>query len=107
MPKTKKIILLVSLFLIPAIVSAVSGEDLYIKNCGKCHGEDRGGKIDVGLAPAISPDLPASYLKQVISDGRDPANSVYYGSNRQNIMPTWKYYLTEGEIEDIVAYLRS
>ncbi len=76
------------------------GKQLYLKNCAVCHGEDARGRV----GPTLNKDFPAirveSFLKQTITGGVD-------GS----VMPAWAKEkggpLTDAEIDDVVAYLRS
>lgn len=76
------------------------GKALFLKNCAICHGDDARGRVGPTLKrdfPGIRVDL---FLKETISNGVD-------GS----VMPAWSKAkggpLTDGEIDDIVAYIRS
>ena len=76
------------------------GKALFSKNCAVCHGEDARGRVGPTLKkdfPAIRADL---FLKGTISDGVKGA-----------VMPAWSKAkggpLTETEIDDIVAFVRS
>jgi mono/diheme cytochrome c family protein len=76
------------------------GKQLFLKNCAVCHGDDARGRV----GPSLSKDFPGIrvdlFLKQTISGGVN-------GS----VMPAWAKDkggpLTDAEIDDLVAFLRS
>lgn len=76
------------------------GKAAFLKNCAVCHGDDARGRVGPTLKkdfPGIRVDL---FLKETISNGVD-------GS----VMPAWSKAkggpLTDAEIDDIVAFIRS
>lgn len=76
------------------------GKALFLKNCAVCHGDDARGRVGPTLKkdfPGIRVDL---FLKETISSGVD-------GS----VMPAWSKTkggpLTDGDIDDIVSFIRS
>lgn len=79
---------------------ATRGKALFSKNCAVCHGDDANGRV----GPTLKKDFPAirvdAFLKETITSGVD-------GS----VMPAWSRTkggpLTDAEIDDIVAYIRS
>lgn len=75
-----------------------NGADLYQRNCLVCHGADGQGRVGATLAkdwPSIRPDLR---IQSTIARGVD-------GS----VMPAWSQEfggpLTQGQINDLVAYI--
>lgn len=76
------------------------GKVLYLKNCAVCHGDEARGR----LGPTLKKDFPGIrvdlFLKETISNGVD-------GS----VMPAWSRAkggpMTDAEIDDVVAYVRS
>jgi mono/diheme cytochrome c family protein len=86
---------------------AANGAKLYKQYCRGCHGEDgRGG------AHTFMPHIhtltkkdyieltPDSYLAEVIAEG-----GAAFG--KSSYMPSWKSKLSEQEIKDIVAHIRT
>lgn len=71
-------------------------ERLVRQDCGACHGMTLRG----GLGPAITPEAVAKYddemLAEIILDGVPDTP-----------MPPWRPLLTPGEVDRIVAYLRT
>jgi mono/diheme cytochrome c family protein len=86
---------------------AANGEKLYVRYCAGCHGKDgRGGAHTfmphVGnlAKKGYIEFLPDSYLFTVIADGGAAVGKNAY-------MPAWKETLSEDEIKDVVAYIRT
>ena len=76
------------------------GKALYLKNCAVCHGDEARGRVGPTLKkdfPGIRVDLA---LKQVIAYG--VAGSVMPAWSKANGGP-----LTDAELDDIVAFVRS
>jgi mono/diheme cytochrome c family protein len=75
-----------------------SGAVLYDQNCAVCHGTQGEGRIGASLAKDWSSIRPDLRVKSVILTGVEDA-----------AMPAWSQAnggpLTEGEIDDIVAYI--
>ena len=88
------------------------GESLYKKHCLKCHGEEGRGRVldwrirdaDGHLPPpplndtARTSHYPTAVLIELIREG-SPAG--------QGKMPAWKGKLTEQEMQDVLAYIKS
>jgi cytochrome c55X len=73
-----------------------SGEDLFSRNCGGCHGYD----LDGGSGPSLFADTLLSkrtdaMLLYTIQNGRPGTR-----------MPPWKALLTDAQIGAIIAYAR-
>src|SRR5579862_6978599 len=83
------------------------GQELFLRYCQGCHGPDGkgGGK---GFMPHVGPlarkdyieNLPDEYLAGVIAEG-----GAFVGKSA--FMPSWKSTLSEQDIEDIVAFIRT
>ena len=72
---------------------------LFSKNCAACHGPDGKGNKSVGTPdftdPAVQKSASNSDLQSAIQKGKG------------GIMPAWSGKLTEDEISELVAYIRS
>ena len=81
----------------------VSGREIYVNTCIRCHGIDGKGATGIQLAPppadltsnAVQNRLDASLFKR-IHDGRP-----------NTAMGAWKYSLSDDEIWDVLAYIRT
>jgi cytochrome c oxidase cbb3-type subunit III len=83
------------------------GQALFLRYCQGCHGPDGkgGGK---GFMPHVGPlarkgyiDLvPDEYLASVIAEGGLAVGKSGY-------MPSWKTTLTEQDIADVIAFIRT
>ena len=104
------------LLLVPAAVLAQSkgdpnrGEDLYIEKCVLCHGSEGQGwdwSKRVEKPPVPIPDLTKvlpqrseQYLFNIVQGGGEAVGKT-------RLMPPFGFQLSEGEIWDIVAYMRT
>jgi cytochrome c6 len=82
---------------LPSIATAQSGTDLYKAKCAMCHGADGSGKAAMGTKPLGSADV------QKMSDA-DLTNAITNGKGK---MPAYKGKLTDAQISDMVAYVRT
>ena len=81
----------------------VSGREIYVNTCIRCHGIDGKGAMGMQLTPppadltseAIQSRLDATLFKR-IHDGK--ANTA---------MGAWKHSLSDDEIWDVLAYIRT
>lgn len=90
--------------------NAAAGKELFKSNCSPCHGESGKGDGPAGQALPVKPaDLGErigtnhysdQYLIDVISKG---GSSV----GKSNFMPAWSGALTDKQIREIVAFLRT
>ena len=83
------------------------GQSLFTKFCAGCHGKDgRGGAhtfmphVDTLTKKGYIEQMPDEYLAFVIAEGGEPAGKSGY-------MPAWKSKLSEQDIRDLVAHIRS
>ncbi len=82
---------------------AVSGREIYVNTCARCHGIDGKGALAARLnpppadltSPTVQSHLDGTLFKR-IHDGK--ANSA---------MGAWNYALTDDEIWDVLAYVRT
>ena len=105
---------LFSLFATEAVAEgdAKAGAELYKTNCARCHGD--GGKGDGPTAEKLKdkvkfPDftnkaavsqLPDDYFVRIITDGGKAIG-------KSPIMPSFGEKLSEGQIKDIITFVRS
>lgn len=87
-----------SLFLVLFLATLMNqevatGEAIYLKKCARCHGAD-GAKGRSGAANLQLSKMEDEMISQIIQNGRKP-------------MPAYKSKLTEDEINDVVAYVKS
>jgi len=83
------------------------GQAIFLQYCQGCHGPDGkgGGK---GFMPHVGPlarkdyieNLPDEYLAAVITEG-----GAYFGKSA--FMPSWKSTLSEQDIADVIAFIRT
>lgn len=85
------------------------GQQIYAKHCAACHGVT--GKGDVAVAtnmPIKPPDLtdgrvmnplPDDFLAKIIGEGGQAVGLSPF-------MPGWKPFLSSGEIQDVIAFIR-
>jgi mono/diheme cytochrome c family protein len=82
---------------------AVTGREIYVHTCIRCHGIDGKGALGIQLvpkptdltSPAVQDRTDASLFKR-IHDGK--ANTA---------MGAWSYALSDDEIRDVLAYVRT
>ena len=84
-----------------------NGREIFLRYCSGCHGPDGkgGGK---GFMPHVGPlaqkgyieDLPDDYLAAAIADGGAAVG-------KSGFMPSWKTTLSEKDIADVIAYIRT
>jgi mono/diheme cytochrome c family protein len=83
------------------------GETIFLQYCQGCHGPDgRGG--GKGFMPHVGPlarkgyieTMPDEYLAAVITEGGLAVGKSAY-------MPSWKTTLTEQDIADVIAFIRT
>jgi mono/diheme cytochrome c family protein len=83
------------------------GEKLYNRYCRGCHGEEGKGDgltfqphIDNLTKKGYIEKLPDSYLLLAITKGGE-------GIGKSNAMPSWEGTLSQQQMFDIIAYIRS
>jgi len=86
---------------------ASRGQVLFLRYCQGCHGPDGkgGGK---GFMPHVGPlarkgyidTMPDEYLETVIAEGG-------LATGKSGYMPSWKTTLTEQDIADVIAFIRT
>lgn len=92
--------------------SAANGKVLYENGCIPCHGADGKGadpSLTVFLRPQTFPDLTACDQTTPEPDSNWKAVIVHGGPYRafSQIMPAFDKSLTDAQINDLIAYLRS
>ena len=83
------------------------GKDLFLRYCQGCHGKDgRGGghtfmpHVNRLTEKGYIDLLPDEYLYQVITEGGQFVGKSGY-------MPSWKTTLTDQDVHDVIAHIRT
>jgi mono/diheme cytochrome c family protein len=89
---------------------AKKGQDLYLEKCVLCHGSEGQGwdwskkvaqpPIPVPDLAKIAPERSNQYLFDVIKDGGEAVGGTKF-------MPPFGFQLSDQDVWDIVAYIRS
>ena len=80
-----------------AVGDPTRGKVVYVANCTRCHGTQTQRQSAVHLAnPILLATASDAFLRLAVEEGRPPTSMV-----------AWKGALTPGQIDDVVAYLRS
>lgn len=81
----------------------VSGREIYVNTCMRCHGIDGKGKTDVRLVPP-----PADLTSTAVQRRLDGALFRHiHGGKPNTAMGAWQHALSDDEIWDVVAYVRT
>lgn len=98
------------LFFIPLLIAPVSravepgeGKRIYTELCQQCHGIDGRGAGAIQLNPPPA-DLTSSDVQDKLDAGL--FKSIHEG-RKNTAMGTWKYALSDEEIRDVIAYIRT
>jgi len=82
---------------------AVSGREIYVNTCIKCHGIDGKGAMGIQLAPP-----PADLTSDSVQNRLDATLFKRIHDGKPNTaMGAWKYSLSDAEIWDVLAYIRT
>ncbi len=84
-----------------AVLAQNSGTDIYKGKCAMCHAADGSGNTPAGKATKTPPFDSPEMLK--MSDAEFIADT----KNGKGKMPAYSGKLSDGEIKDVVAYVRS
>lgn len=99
-----KRILMIALVLVSSVGIASAegaGKNIFASKCSICHGPDGSGKTSMGKALNIA-DLHSATV-QKMSDA-DLKNVITNGKNK---MPAFKGKLTDAQMGDVLAYIRT
>jgi cytochrome c6 len=77
-----------------------SGEKVYQTKCASCHGADGSGNTPAGKATKVRPFCSEEVQKETDAEWTE---IIVKGKNK---MPSYDKKLSEGEIKDVVAYIR-
>lgn len=81
---------------------AVSGREIYVNTCIRCHGIDGKGTLGMKFVPP-----PADLTSSVIQNRLDGTLFRRIHDGKPNtVMGAWKYSLSDEEIWDVLAYVR-
>lgn len=99
-----KRIIMIALVLVSSVAIASAegaGKNIFASKCSICHGPDGSGKTSMGKALNIA-DLHSATV-QKMSDA-DLKNVITNGKNK---MPAFKGKLTDAQMGDVLAYIRT
>lgn len=81
----------------------VSGREIYVNTCIRCHGIDGKGALGIKLVPP-----PADLTSSVIQNRLDGTLFRRIHEGKPNTaMGAWKHSLSDEEIWDVLAYVRT
>jgi mono/diheme cytochrome c family protein len=81
----------------------VSGREIYVNTCMRCHGIDGKGSLGITLVPP-----PADLSSPAIQDRLDGTLFRRIHEGKPNTaMGAWKHSLSDDEIWDVLAYVRT
>lgn len=81
----------------------VSGREIYVNTCIRCHGIDGKGAGGIRLNPP-----PADLTSAAVQQRLDAALFTRIHDGKPNTaMGAWKHALTDDEIWDVLAYVRT
>ena len=82
---------------------SVSGREIYMNTCIRCHGIDGKGVLGIKLVPP-----PADLTSPVVQDRLDGTLFRRIHEGKPNTaMGAWKHSLSDEEIWDVLAYVRT
>jgi len=93
-------------------LSKLSGKDIYVQFCARCHGDDGKGNIPQEMIQnmeAPPPDLTDGYFN-TRERRKDWFNVVKFGGGSRGLtmsMPSWGESFTDKQIEECVDYLKT
>lgn len=81
----------------------VSGREIYVNTCIRCHGIDGKGAMGIQLAPP-----PADLTSDSVQNRLDASLFKRIHDGKPNTaMGAWKYSVSDDEIWDVLAYIRT
>ena len=81
----------------------ISGREIYVNTCIRCHGIDGKGTLGMKLVPP-----PADLTSPVVQNRLDGTLFRRIHEGKPNTaMGAWKYSLSDEEIWDVLAYVRT
>lgn len=81
----------------------VSGREIYVNTCIRCHGIDGKGALGINLVPK-----PVDLTSAEIQDHLDATLFLRIHEGKSNTaMGAWKHALSDDEIWDVLAYVRT
>ncbi len=81
----------------------VSGREIYVNTCIRCHGIDGKGALGIKLVPP-----PADLTSSAVQDRLDGTLFRRIHEGKPNTaMGAWKHSLSDEEIWDVLAYVRT
>lgn len=95
----------------PDAKSVVIGKKLYIKHCQVCHQKDGVGEEPISVyirLPGFVTAMPLNETSHAWHHGDEQlVRMILEGSRRTKRMQAWKGTLSEKQVQNIVAYIKS
>ena len=100
--------LIAPLVLVPTIALAASATDLWTDNCARCHGPDGAGSTKIGKKLGLK-DYTSAAVQEKMTD-EEIQNAIRNGvkdAKGKEKMPAYKEKLSDQEVKDLAAQVRS
>jgi len=95
----------------PDAKSVAIGKNLYIKHCQVCHQKDGVGEEPISIyirLPGFITAMPLNETSHAWHHGdKQLVQIILRGSSRTKRMRAWRGTLTEAQVQNIVAYIKS
>ncbi|HUO57561.1 MAG TPA: cytochrome c [bacterium] len=95
----------ITAFALAAASDPPSGQKLFESKCSQCHGKDAKGVVKMAKVLKVDPAMvDLTQGKAATMTSEDMAKTITNGNKK---MPKFKGKLTDGQIQEVVSYLKS